>query len=327
MAYLTKSSFSKLVKSVSITAFIKSKEDFMSQIYEDGELYFVFNKLDLSELLKIKLLLSSEHHKDEIIVFKKAEIKVDEEKYIFFKGGKPKYHLFKDCEGLVRDFKDFFIPKEIKDLGLSDELRNWFNQNNFTADTPQDVLISRYNSYFPIKYKDKGIKPIQGFLREENNNTGTTFVADYFDNQKMKQKLDVLKNQRKRNYGIALNIDKIPSSILNIISKFDYLSQKNEDEIINRFTEVLGKKFTDFINQYPEDSFENGFHRPKGISRIIFYLKKHYEIKNKTYQLLCDFFMWNYDLLDKQFSEVFLEDFDFECCKLCKIQNLTQILM
>jgi len=320
MAYLTKSSFNKLVRKVSISAFIKSKEDFVSQIYDDGELYYFFNRLDLSELLKRKLLLSSENHNESSIkVFQTVKIKIDNKKYIFFKGGKPKYHLYKNCSSLDKDFKDFLIPDEIRKAELIDELRNWFNQNNFTADTQQDLLVFRFNSYFPIKYKEKGIKPIQGFLIEENKNSGKTYVADYFDNLNFKQELDVLKSQRKRIYGVALNIDKIPSSILNVISKFDYLSQKNEtDEIVQKLTEVLGRDFTDFINEYPDDTFENGFFKPKGINRIILYLKKHYEIKHKAYRLLSDFLMWNYGLLDKQFNEVFLEDFNFECCKFCK---------
>jgi len=87
-----------------------------------------------------------------------------------------------------------------------------------------------------------------------------------------------------------------------ILSKFDYLLDKKDDEIREKISEL----FSDvFIENYGMDKLKNLFKEAKSIK---------YEIMDN----LLTFFKWTYKLKEKDFDSITLEKFGLVCCGGCK---------
>ncbi len=95
------------------------------------------------------------------------------------------------------------------------------------------------------------------------------------------------------------------------LSKFDFLFNKEDSEAI------------DSLEAYYKDGvFERGFIQNYTYKRLKDFWEKHLKLKKDVINLITKYFMWSVNLKEKQFDKLFLENFGFQCCKLCEKKML-----
>lgn len=303
MAYLTNYTFSKLCREIDIDIEI-NQAVFLNFIYEDVELYRILNQTEIRYLLKFVLLLRDENEfklKYYQIVPKKQDNKI----YVFEKAGFLKYHLSKECPLLTKDFKDFYIPEDIRNIGddAISHYRSWFKQNDFAIRFSEgkidlNTIIMRYNNEFPKTYGIQRLEENFGLLKEIANSRNH-FSEHYFDSKAFNKRLIELKD----GFHIIFSCP-----VLRTLSKFNSLL--NSDE--NRINEVLSEVFSpEFVRNY-------------GISNIKNKLLWSKKIKNEILQLLVNYFKWHYKAHQKDFDKLTLEYFGLKCCKSCENLELSK---
>ena len=131
--YVTKAVLKRFEKEYRITIEETSLYKlFMDYIQNDYNVYKVFNKSEVKRLLEIACIFNEELYKK--IKIEKREIKEGEDTYrmIFSKGGKPKYHLYKDCEKMSGNYLDFYVPGEFNSLIHPKNLEKFLVENKLT---------------------------------------------------------------------------------------------------------------------------------------------------------------------------------------------------
>jgi acetone carboxylase gamma subunit len=297
MAYMTEFSFQKLISEVDIKVKI-TKELFLKEIYPDGQLYDILNDVERKYLFKYAMLLKDE----EAFVtnyYKYVPEEPDTEQLVFSEGGKIKYHIDSECEMLRKDFKDFYIPEEIRNLGSDAvcEFRNWFKQNGFKEKLENEMIsigkiIREFNNKYVPKYRLNPLDENSGILVVQKTNSSNMVIEDSFDVLTFRETLEVLL-KKFSNHFIVYEAQKV--------AKHSYLINSHKDEILKKLKEILPKTpITD-----------------KNYDKIIEDLRFANQILRQIINHLKTYIKWTYDFKNKSFESVTLEDFGLECCKAC----------
>lgn len=297
MALLTNYTYSKLCTSIEID-FNISLEQFIRTIYPSPELYYILNSREISYLFKYANILDDEK-KFTTEYYDFVPEKIDHKNFVNEKAGKLSFHLNRDCEFLSKDFKDFYIPDDIKELGdnVIAEYRDWFKKNEFYSrffnnEIGLDVIIMRFNNEFPKKY---GFPPLnEDFkLLQEIPNSKDTFVKDAFDIKNCEMQI----NELIRRFD-----DTFTSFDQRKLSKF---SNKHDSEI-EGLRALLEKMFgVDVV-------------KIKGLDWVRAQLLKGKELKNQLITLVLEYVRWTKGFASKDFDVASLEKFGLKCCYSCK---------
>ena len=297
MAHLTNYTYYKLCKTLDINLDIVL-EVFLEYIYDDIEIFFIFNKFELKYLFNYRNIL-----KDEIDFSHKFYNEIPERKdtqtFVFEKAGKSKYHLSNKCSLIKKDFLDFHIPPEIQNLGneVIEEYRLWFKYNFFSERFIKDEItaskiVFEYNVLFPAKYNIPILNESYKLV-EVIPNSSDVISKDEFDFEKFSYEMAHLKKMYQNTFS---------GKVLRIHSKHDYLLSKSDIEISDKLSNLFSPEF---VTNYGLVNIKEKFTIAKSIKLNI--------LKN-----LIEYFKWTYGLNDKDFNVVVLEKFGLECCSFCK---------
>jgi hypothetical protein len=323
MAFLTEFSYRQLIERVQIENIERIDIQFFKKnIFDNEYLFYFFNQFELKKLFKEKVILSGD--KAFVLVYKEVPKRVDNLNYVLEIKGKVKYHKDNTCLALNRGFKNFFMPEPIvrlesedpeKHKRLVEEIRHWFEKNNFTVERYIDgeindeILTSRFNQFFPNNFTIEPIAISQSekgqfkwyIERKTTGNVGTEKKFDY--NDFLITLTDLIAS---RNYLCN-------SLTMQNLSKYDFL--------VNRSSEEIEKYIIESIETGYLKNVSDVFIKNYGIENLKFFWEKHLELKKTAFTMLSDFFKWTYNFKEKSFEEVFLEDFNLESCSLCYDDN------
>ncbi|GAA4327294.1 hypothetical protein GCM10023115_24820 [Pontixanthobacter gangjinensis] len=301
MAHLTNYTYSRLCRKLEI----KQEVDlqlFLDFVYNDPQVYYILNKFEVNYLFNYKALLEDE---DRFYAeyYQEVPERIDSKTYVFESGGKLKYHLTNECRLITKDFIDFNIPPEIRELGeeVVEEYRDWFKEKGFADQYFQNKLdkslvVFNYNMKFPPKYKIPVLNENYELIKKIPNSNN--LVSDNsFDKQDFLNKMDV---------SIKQYYNMFSCKTTRIISKFDYLRGKSDAEIREKMTEVFSPNFVDNYGI-------------KNLKEKFTYSRK---IKLDIISNLLEFFRWNFNLKEKDFKKITLENFGLECCNSCSKEKL-----
>lgn len=170
---------------------------FKDYILNNDKVCKFFNKSEVKRLLSIAYIFHEELQKKITIKRKEIKEKNDSFKTIFYKGGRPKYHLYEDCDRLKRSYFDFRVPQEFEELIHPDNLDKFLRENKLTLNGYENRLrnvelfennennikeLEKYESVIEEKYKrvekdkeyyEKAVEylrswfKINGFVREK----------------------------------------------------------------------------------------------------------------------------------------------------------------
>ena len=297
MAHLTNYNYFKLCKKLDINLNIVM-EVFLEYIYDDIEIFFVFNKFELKFLFNYRNILRDENEFSQKF-FNEIPESEDTQTFVFEKGGKTKYHLSSKCSLIKKDFLDFHIPPEIQNLGteIIEEYRLWFKENYFGEryirnEIMASQIVFQYNSHFPSKY-NVSILNENYKLVEIIKNSSDTVIDDEFDFEKFSYEMAHLKKIYSNTFS---------GKTLKILSKFDYLLAKDDLEIMDKLSVIFSNEF---VENYGIENVKEKFAIAK-------------KIKFEIMKNLIDYFKWTFGLKDKDFNVVVLEKFGLECCNFCR---------
>lgn len=314
MAYLTNYSFNKLVEMTEVKNINRIDLQFFTKnIFDNQYLYYFFNQFELKKLFRSKIILSDD--KSYVLTYKEVPARIDNGDFVLPVEGKVKYHIKLDCKALNRGFKNFFMPEVVlrykldeplKHQELIDEVRNWFNKNNYTIQRYEnheiiDLEITRnFNSYFPSKYNidkivisDKLDNNFQWYISKKTENTD---IKTEFDYNVFLEKITLLIKKRH------ILCDTL---IKDNLSNFDYMLKFSDNEIIQQIEN--GKLFDIGIN-YIENF---------NLIKLKEFWEIHIALKNEAMSILSDYLKWTYNLKEKQFDVIYLENYNLEKCLIC----------
>lgn len=214
MAYLTEFSFRQLIQRIEIENVERiDKQFFIKNIFDNEYLFYFFNQFELKRLFKEKIILSGD--KTFVLVYKEVPQRSDNLNYVLEIKGKVKYHKDDTCVALNRGFKNFNMPEPIarlefekpeKHKKLVEEIRHWFEINNFTVDRylngeiSDKILTTKFNENFPEKFDIESImisqSDIQFHWYIERKTIGNVGVENFFDNNEFLVKMTDLIKKR-----------------------------------------------------------------------------------------------------------------------------------
>ena len=312
MAFITKTSYAQFCREIQIEVDESQlSELFKKYILDDELVYKIFNKVELRSLLAQTVILLDEEERNKFVIKKKEYKETEERKdnldYIFKIGGKLCYHNDRNCPRLNGGFVNFNTPAELSEKKdnpkvqeIIQELRNWFILNGFTVEKYKkreftvDQLVMRYNSFFPVKYKGFCIPLNENYkLLEEKNSqiVGEIDISQFNYENTFRKLQDVLAER----YFIC------NFSNAYLLSKYNYLHDKSEEEITRKIDE-LGMQ--EKLNQL-------------GVEGIRKFLKRCYQLKNEVIKILSDYIEYKYNFRNKEFDPQFLKEHNFTACKSC----------
>jgi len=321
MAFLTESSFRQLVAMSEIKNIEKiDSQFFVENIFDNALLFYFFNQYDLKKLFRERAILSNNVHY--LPTYREVPERKDDLSYILELKGKVKYHYKADCSAMKRGFKNFFMPEpvvrlqksdEVKHKIIVDDIRNWFKINNYTTeryekgDINDRILTNSFNSIFPDKY---GIDSIFISASNHANSQFQWLITKTTDNVTLKESFDytgflnVIEDLIKRRNRLC------DGKTLQKLSKYDYLLTKDDRFISNL---ILERIRLGTLQEVSENFIEN---------YTMLKLKKfwgdHRDLKNKAYTEISNYFKWTYNLKEKEFDKLYLENFNLEGCSVCR---------
>lgn len=317
LVYITESSYKQLVRKSDINSFdIDKVKVIFNQIYDNWRLYKMFNKSDFKFLYKSYLLLSGE---SESVFYKEVEERKDDYGYIFELKGKLKYHLNPNCERLNNGFRNFIMPEPIATITdqnrkneLVNEIRNWFKLNNYTVERfikeeiNNKILTEAFNNYFPAKFNIERIiisqsdpNQFKWYIEKKSESVSLEYQ---FSQESFNKNIDLIISERNK-------LCKISKPLYNL-SKYDFLLFKEEDEILDMLSKSIGDGYLievsmDYIKQM-------------GLQNLMIFWKLHIELKQRAKQELDKLLKWKFNLSKLGLHNIQLENFNFECCVICK---------
>ena len=299
MAHITNYTFGKLCRKLNVNQEIDLVL-FLNDVFNDPKIFSIFNKFEIKYLFVYKQILE-DLDKFQKTYYQEVPEREDSQRMVFEKGGKLKYHLDSQCNLLNNNFIDFNIPPEITDIGdnVVQEYRDWFKAKGYADEyfnNQLDItkLVFDYNMKFPPKYNVPVLNENYKLITEIPNSKDEK--VETFDYNNFLLNLEHLQKKHENIFSCKTT---------RILSKFDYLLDKKDDEIIDKISEL----FSDvFIKNYGMDKLKNLFREAKTIK---------YEIMNN----LLTYFKWTYKLKEKDFDNITLEKFGLVCCGACKKIN------
>jgi|688.fasta_scaffold496777_1 hypothetical protein len=296
MAHLTNYTFGKLCRKLSVNQEI-NLELFIKDVFNDPKIFSVFNKFEIRYLFVYKQILE-DLDKFQKTYYQEVPDREDTLRMVFEKGGKLKYHLDNQCSLINNNFIDFNIPPEITAIGdnVVQEYRDWFKAKGYADEYFNNQLditkvVFDYNMKFPPKYDVPVLNENYKLITEIPNSKDEK--VELFDYNSFLLNLDHLQKKHENIFSCKTT---------RILSKFDYLIDKKDDEIREKISEL----FSDvFIENYGMDKLKNLFRQAKSIK---------YEIMDN----LLTYFKWTYKLKEKDFDYITLEKFGLVCCGGCK---------
>lgn len=319
MAYLTEYSYRQLIERVEIDNLDRiDKQFFKTNIFDNDYLFYLFNQFELKRLFKEKVIISK--NKSYVLTYKEVPQRKDNLNYILEIKGNVKYHKDNSCEALSRGFKNFYMPEVVvrmehenpeKHEQIVEEIRQWFEKNNYTiqryenGDINDQILTKDFNNTFPIKYDIDPISISQSDKNQfqwyiEKKSKGNVETKKSFNYDKFIIEISEILNKR----DFICN-----SRTMQNLSKYDFLINRENDEIENYINESLEKGYLKNVNEV--------FIANYGILKLKEFWKKHLELKRDAFNLLTDYFKWSYNYNEKAFDEIFLDDFNLKACNLC----------
>jgi hypothetical protein len=317
VVYLTESSYRQLVNSSDTQTFdLKNVKANLNQIYDNWKFYKMFNRGDFKFLYKSYLLISGETGS---VFYKEVEDRKDNLDYILELKGKLKYHLNPNCERLNSGFRNFFVPEPIatiiedeKRKELVNEIRNWFKINNYTiekynsGEITDKMLTEAFNNFFASKFNIEKI-----VISQSDNNQFKWYTEKSTNAVKIEYEFNM------DNFICSVNkivsdrnkLCKISNPLYNL-SKYDYLHSKNHEEIISVLNESIS-------NGYLKEVTENYINQ-LGLENLITFWKQHLEIKLRAKKEFLELLKWKFNLREFGLKNINLEDFNFECCAVCR---------
>jgi hypothetical protein len=297
MAHLTKYTFGKLCRKLNVNQDI-DLELFIKEVFNDPNIFTIFNKFEIKYLFVYKQILE-DIDKFQKFYYQEVPEREDTKKWVYEKGGKLKYHLDDQCSLINNNFIDFNIPPEITALGdeIVQEYRDWFKAKGYADEYFNNKLdvtkvVFDYNMKFPPKYKVPVLNENYKLITDIPNSNDEK-LDESFDYDTFLSNIDHLQKKHQNVFSCRTT---------RILSKFDYLLDKKDNEIKDKISEL----FSDvFIENYGLDRLKNLFHEAKTIK---------YEIMTN----LLNYFKWNYKLKEKDFDNISLEKFGLVCCGGCE---------
>ena len=315
MAYLTNFSFNKLIEMTEVENIDRiDLQFFTTNIFDNEYLFYFFNQFELKKLFRSKILLSDD--KTFILTYKEVPERIDNYSFILPVKGQVKYHMKLDCEALNRGFKNFFMPEVIvrlqeteaeKHKKIVDEIRNWFNQNNYTIQRYENQEINsleitkNYNSYFPNKYD---IEAIMISDSEKLENNFQWYISKKTDNIEIK---------------IDFNYDDFLDKMILLIKTRHILCDTLEKDNLSRFDYMLKMADAD-INVEISSGILSNFSfciKKMGLVKLKEFWTNHINLKNEAMIILNEYFKWTYNFKEKQFDTIYLESFNLAKCRMC----------
>lgn len=232
MSFITKSNSFRIISKINL----KEAPEISEDVY-DKPIYFL-NSLEKKTLIHFKNFLKSPSNfiKD---YYKPIEVR-DNFMYVY-EGGRPSYHLTRDCSKLKSDYKNYAIPKQIRDMGNEKikEFRKWFKSNIYLIDKPNDVFQMRIQNRFGIKislselnHENSGVIKINNLNLNELENKINSYLfesAQYFKKASQEKK-DIIRKYQKHTY-LAYNNKEFENK-----TRFS-------DDVIRRFLMEYDKNF------------------------------------------------------------------------------------
>lgn len=318
LVYLTESSYRQLVNTSDTKTFdLENAKEIFNQIYDNWKFYKMFNKSDFKFLYKSYLLLSGESGS---FFYKEVEDRKDDLGYILELKGKLKYHLNPNCERLNSGFRNFFVPEPIAKIGdedkrkeLVNEIRNWFKINNYTiakynnGEINDKILTEAFNNFFPSKFSI--VEKI--VISQSDNNQFKWYIEKSTNAVKVEYEFNMNSFIRSVNTIISdrNKLCKVLNPLYNL-SKYDYLHSKIHEEINTVLNESINNGY---LKEVTED-----YIKQMGIENLITFWKQHIKIKIRAKKEFVELLKWKFNLGGAGLKNINLENFNFECCNLCK---------
>jgi hypothetical protein len=305
MAFITNYTFNKLCKNLDIKNEI-DMQTFKDHIYNDANLFYFFNKLELKYLFNYKNLLENDE-KYIAEYYQYVPKSIDTKSYVFEKPRKLKYHLTNECNFLNHDYVDFHIPKDITDLGdkVVEEFRAWFKskgyaQKYFNGTLKNSKVVFDFNMKFPPKYDIKPLNENYKLVLELGNSS--TYELDLaFDYDRFKENINIIKKKRT---------NRLQCKVTRTLAKFDYLVSKSDSEITLKVSEIFSNKF---IENYGLKNLKELF----SFSR---------NLKRELLENLTNYFKWSFNNKLLAIDNRSLEQFGLECCHKCQENSVLEKL-
>lgn len=302
MAFLSRYTFSKLTSIIEpVSQREVTKDFFCKNIFNNEFLYHVFNRADLKKFYVTAFILKNDLN---TAVLKYVEEQQDNYRWVFQQGGKLRYHIHPDCEGLKANFEDFQIPFDYNSLQngivLVKKYREWFKQYKFRERFSNDpsvihTIVKQYNTFFA---PENNLEPIQPddilYIGLKSKKAKNSFTIEKTFNQ--------IEFERELNVLLDYRIDLCCCKTKVFLSRYDFLYNKTNDEIDSYLN---GKLDSIFLINY-------------GYDNLKFFLEQHFKLRNRCQELIMSYIKWRYNLPGKDFNVVSLEDFNLRCCILCK---------
>lgn len=297
MAYITNHTYKKLCQTLDIKEEINLNL-FLEHIYDNPKVFYFFNKVDLKYLFNTKKILQNEvNYRIEHFQFVPA--KEDSKTFVFERAEKLKYHLDANCSLLKKDYQNYTIPQELKQLGNKavESYRNWFIENSFkerfeNGELDKTAIIFRYNAKFPQLFNVPILNEKYELIKNIDN-SGNIFIEQEFDFQEFLKALEKC---------IKLKEGLLQCEVHRKLAKFDYLVNRSDAEIKEKMTQIFSSEFT---NNY-------------GVEKIRKLLAEYRVIKFEVMQNLLNYFNWSYKSNSREFDNTTLNDFGLKCCSACK---------
>jgi hypothetical protein len=296
MAFITNYTLSKLAKSL-VTSDKITEEIFISHIYQDSRLFSFFTTWELKYLFNYKKLLENE--KEHLEYYQKVPETKDTYTYATENDSKLKFHLLESCKFLIKDFRGFIIPPEVKEANLISQFRLWFKENNFAEKynnglISSQVIVLKYNREFASKYELKELNEQYNLIDEKPNSGHDEKSLEYFNINEFHKTIEECV-EYKRN---TLN-----SYEKRILGKWEGMQYKTDIEIRDKVIDLVGENF---FNNY-------------GIQNIKDLWKNYAKVKRGILlKALIEYFKWTYKADSKEFDIITLENFNLSCCEHCK---------
>jgi hypothetical protein len=298
MAIVTKYTFGKLCSEIDIDLTV-SKNDFRDHIYSDDQVFYMFNSRENRYLfIYASILGDAEGFRTKYYQF--VPEKEDGHIYVNEKGGKAHYHLHDGCPMLLKDFEDFYIPSDIRNMNNEaiKEYRDWFRSMNFAHRFEQGQIhladiVQEFNKKYPTKY---GIQPLEENynLYQKIPNTGNSRVEDTFNLSKFESELEQLKIEFDEEFS---------SHDWRKFSKFSGYRDKTSETIYELLSEA-----------FPGSDLKSRI----DINSIRHKLNKAADLKRRMISSLITYLRWHHHFDQKNFDPSTLADFGLKCCTFCE---------